>query len=148
MARTINEYLRLIYDRIPSLVGGRIPVDTGSTAITAFSRYDSVEWSGAAVVIKAGAGSLYRLVATNPNTVPVYLKISNSTTATPGTTVPQTRLVIPPAMGAMPGFLSADLSGQPYETYTTGITAWAVTGIADNSSALPASTLSLEVRFV
>lgn len=147
MARTINEYLRLLLDRVPVLSGGRIPVDTGVGG-TAHSIYNEILFTGSAVVIKAGAGNIYRALIFNPNATPVYFKIANATSATPGVTVPQTRLVVPPASGSNPGFVSADLSGQAYEAYTTGITAWAVTGNADSSSTLPASALTVEIRYI
>jgi len=77
--------------------------------------------------VKATAGTLYSVTATNTNAAVRFLKCANNTAAgtTPGTTTPTLRLAIP-AAGA--GFSATLPVGY---AFSTGLTCWIVTGAAD-----------------
>lgn len=83
--------------------------------------------------VKATAGVLYSITATNTNADERYLRCSNATAAntTPGTTTPIIDLAIPGnASGA--GFTFS----LPYGlTFSTALTCWTVTGAADTDVA-------------
>lgn len=94
-------------------------------------------------VIKATAGTVYSVVASNTNAAVRYLKLYNSATVTVGTTVPV--LTIPIPAGAV---MSVPL-GSLGQRFGTGICIGITTGAADNDTgAVAAAEIKVLVSYL
>ena len=102
--------------------------------------YRNTALSSTPVVAKASAGTVYAWNITNPNSVPVYLKVYDSPAPTVGTTTPTLVYSIPANGG-----LILPRTGFPHVVCQNAVTLAAVTGLADNSTAAPATGLFVQV---
>ena len=96
-------------------------------------KYTSVGTTEDEHAVKATAGVLFSITATNTNADERYLRCANATAAntTPGTTTPIVDLAIPGnASGA--GFTTSFPAGF---AFSTALTCWTVTGAADTDVA-------------
>lgn len=94
-------------------------------------------------VVKASAGSLHSITASNINAAIRYLKLYNSTTVTVGTTTPVLTLAIPAG-----GFVNLEF-GTPGMRFTTGICIGLTTGAADNDTgAVAAGEIKVITAFI
>jgi len=96
-----------------------------------------------AVVIKAGAGTLYGVQVYGIGSAPAYLKIYNATSATCGSGTPVKRLMIPAASTAANGAGSNIDFGSAGVDFSTGITYCLTTGITDADTTAPAASTFL-----
>jgi hypothetical protein len=96
-----------------------------------------------AVVIKAGAGTLYGVQLAGIGSAPAYLKIYNATSATCGSGTPVKRLMIPAASTAANGAGSNITFGVAGVNFSTGITYCVTTGIGDSDTTAPAASTFL-----
>ena len=105
------------------------PLMTGATTLS----YLSVGTTEDEHAVKASAGVLYSITATNTNAAVRYLKCENDTTGgtAPGTDTPEFRLAIPAATTGS-GFTTAFPQGG---AFSTAWTCWLVTGAADSDVA-------------
>ncbi len=87
------------------------------------------------ITVKASAGQLYGMVATNTNASARYVKFYNSTTASVGTTTPVLTFVIPGNTVGAGMVLTLPMGA----AFGTGIQAGITTGIADNDTGAPAA---------
>lgn len=117
-----------------------VPGTTGGLSLLSTLHGNNVT----AVVVKASAGQLYAIAATNNSSVYGYLKIYNATSATAGSGTPVDRILIPaPAAGGGGGIVWSVPAGV---AYSTGIT-YCLTGlVADNDTTAPAAS-SFTVTF-
>jgi hypothetical protein len=88
-----------------------------------------------AVVVKSGAGQLYKVRCTNNSAVIAYLKIYDATSATAGSGTPVDTIMIP-ANTSGAGIVDSSDVGTPF---ATGLTFIVTTGIADADTAVPAA---------
>lgn len=88
-----------------------------------------------AVVVKASAGQIGKIVAFNNSATIAYLKIYNATSATCGSGTPVDRILIPASTSGA-GVSIPDAVG---DAYSTGITYCVTTGYADNDTTAPAA---------
>jgi hypothetical protein len=100
------------------------PVTSGGCSI-----FSSVSIAGTAVAVKASAGQIYQINATNVNAAARYLKIFNVAAAsvTVGTTAPTLRIALPPSV-------SVNINFPQGVAFDTAISAAVVTTAADNGS--------------
>jgi hypothetical protein len=135
-------------------ISGNLPAfaatPTVNIGVAAISRYRNTALSATKQEIKAAAGDIYGWNLINPNTVDVYVKFYDSAVGgvTVGTTAPAFTLMVPAASTAGSGLFFQDVLVMPQERFTTGITIACVTGIADNSTAAPATAIHASVRFI
>jgi hypothetical protein len=88
-----------------------------------------------AIVVKSGAGQLYKVRCTNNSAVVAYLKIYDATSATAGSGTPVDTIMIPASTSGA-GIVDSTDVGTPF---TTGLTFIVTTGIADADTAVPAA---------
>lgn len=125
---SINAGTNLIGD--VGISGARV---SGGTTI--FRSIDLDE--GTLEVVKASAGQIYWMQATNTAATPVFMKIYNATSGTIGTGTPVLTFLIPSqgdSNGA--GFVLAIPNGIEF---STGISIGASTGVADSDTGAPAT---------
>jgi hypothetical protein len=91
-----------------------------------------------AVVVKASAGQVYKIRATNNSATIAYIKLYDATSATAGVGTPVDTIMIPAATAGGAGI--ADLYGDIGVPHTTGITFIVTTGIADNDTTAPSAS--------
>lgn len=105
------------------------PLMTGATMLS----YISAGATEDEHAVKASAGVLYSIAATNTNAAVRYLKCENDTAANtaPGTDTPEFRLAIPGATAGA-GFVAQFPQGA---AFSTALTCWLVTGAADSDVA-------------
>lgn len=105
----------------------------GSTGGADALKYTSAGATEDEHAVKATAGVLFSITATNTNAAARYLRCSNATAGntTPGTTTPILDLAIP-GNTAGSGFHVPFPNGV---TFSTALTCWAVTGAADTDVA-------------
>lgn len=86
----------------------------------------------------------------NLNTVTVYVKLYDAAAAsvTIGTTTPVYTLAVPPGDGTNPGIFFQELSNHLQELTANGLTIACVTGLADNSTAAPATAIHASLRYI
>lgn len=117
----------------------------GLTAVTP-TKFRNTSLLSAAVAVKATSGVLSGWNIYNPNASVVFVKFYNKAQGTTvvGTDTPQKVLIVPPN-----GVLFQEVVyGSVQESFATALTIAAVTGIADNNSAAPASGLYVELHYV
>lgn len=90
-----------------------------------------------AIVVKASAGQVYGIRATNNSANIAYVKLYDATSATAGVGTPVDTLMIPAASAGGAGVLDKSDIGWPH---ATGITYIVTTGIADNDTTAPAAS--------
>ncbi len=112
------------------------PVTTGGLSILSTITPNNTT----AVVVKSGAGQLYKVRATNNSGTIAYIKIYNATSATAGSGTPVDRIMIPAATTNGAGIVDTTDIGA---AYSTGITYCLTTGIADNDTGAPAASTYL-----
>ena len=112
---------------------GRVQIDAQSANAADSLKYTSVGSTEDEHAVKATAGVLYSVIATNTNAAVRYFRCANLTAANtaPGTSTPIIDLAIPgAATGA--GFSHTFPVGL---TFSTALTCWLVTGAADSDVA-------------
>lgn len=96
-----------------------------------------------AIVVKASAGQLYKIRATNNSATIAYIKLYDATSATAGSGTPVDTIMIPAnASGA--GIVDTTDIGVPH---STGITYTVTTGIADADTGTPAANAYIVTVF-
>lgn len=108
-------------------VSGTVTANMGTITTPSASVVNSAA-STNGTVVKASAGSLHSITASNINAAIRYLKFYNSTTVTVGTTTPVLTLAIPAG-----GFINLNF-GTPGHRFTTGICLGITTGAADSDT--------------
>lgn len=108
-------------------------IDDDQTGATGLS-YISVGTTEDEHAVKASAGRLFSITATNTNAAVRYLKCENDTAANtaPGTDTPEIRIAIP---GATTGAGFTANFGPAGVAFSNGLTCWLVTGAADSDVA-------------
>ncbi|MCS3690958.1 hypothetical protein ABIF26_006465 [Bradyrhizobium elkanii] len=89
-----------------------------------------------AVVVKSGAGQVYKIRATNNSATIAYIKLYDATSATAGSGTPVDTIMIPAASTGAGIVDTTDLG----VVHSTGITFIVTTGIADNDTTAPAAS--------
>jgi hypothetical protein len=153
--------IALINGSTPSMSAGasstgtlRVALNTDSTVGTitnlgistfATTPFRSAVVLAAPIAVKTSVGRIHGVNIHNPNATAVYLKIFAATVAstTVGTTAVAKTFAIP-ATGNL--LIPAQLIA--LANLSTAITIAAVTGLADNSTAAPASALTVEIDYV
>lgn len=100
--------------------------------------------------IQNSEGSIYGWSIINPNTVDVFVKFYDGKVndVTVGVTTPSLVLLIPAGITGQSGLFFQEANTRPIETFLNGITVAAVTGLADNSTAAPATAIFVDaVRY-
>ena len=116
------------------------PATTGGLSAHSFI----VTTGSVAQAVKASAGQLYSVLATNNSATIAYLKFYNSTTATAGANTPVVRVMIP-ANSTGAGIVMAEDTGI---AFSTGISYTVTGGIADNdTTSCAASTYLVNVFY-
>lgn len=131
--RLMTSQLDTISTAIAAIQAATQLIDDDQTGATPLS-YISVGTSEDKHVVKASAGRLFSITATNTNAAARYLKCENDTSANtaPGTDTPEIRLAIPGATTAA-GFHTN--YGPAGLAFSTALTCWLVTGAADSDVA-------------
>lgn len=108
-------------------------IDDDQTGASGYS-YISVGTTEDEHAVKASAGRLFSITATNTNAAVRYLKCENDTAANtaPGTDTPELRIAIP---GATTGAGFTANFGPAGFAFSNALTCWLVTGAADNDVA-------------
>ncbi len=96
-----------------------------------------------AIVVKSGAGQLYKVRATNNSATIAYIKIYDATSATAGSGTPVDTIMIP-ASSTGAGIVDTTDMGA---VHSTGITYVVTTGIADADTAVPAASTYIVTMF-
>jgi len=96
--------------------------------------------------IKAGGGNIYAVNFINPNTTPVYVKFYDEQAGdvTVGTTAVALTMAVPAGDGVTPGIVAGSIT--PFH-FSNFISFAVVTGLADNSTAAPASDIHVAVTY-
>lgn len=97
------------------------------------------------VIIKASAGQVYKIRATNNSSTIAYIKLYDAATATAGAGTPVDTIMIPAATAGGAGI--ADLYGDIGVAHATGITFIVTTGIADADTTAPAASAYIVTVF-
>jgi hypothetical protein len=114
------------------------PVNLSATTTGGVSRSRTlVPNNTTAVVVKSGAGQLYKIRATNNSGTIAYIKLYDATGATVGTGTPVDTIMIPGNSSGGAGIVDTTDLGV---VHTTGITFIVTTGIADNDTGVPAAS--------
>lgn len=123
-------------------VSGTVTANQGTLATPTANILNSAA-STNGTVVKASAGTLYSITASNNNAAVRYLKLHNSTTVTPGTTA--VALIIP----LPPGVVTSLNLGALGMRFGTGICLSITTGAADNDTgAVAAGEIKVMTSFV
>jgi len=112
---------------------------TDTTSLGAKLVQDTEANSTAADNTTGGAGILYGVEITNPNVAPVYFKLADAATATPGTTAASVVLVCNASSTQNVSFVSG-------LTFSTGFSHWCVTAAAESNTTNP--DLAVTARYV
>lgn len=97
-----------------------------------------------AIVVKASAGQLYKVRATNNSATIAYIKIYDATSATAGSGTPVDTIMIPAATAGGAGVVDTTDIGA---AHATGITFVVTTGIADADTTAPAASAYIVTVF-
>ncbi len=130
---------------IPS-ASGALPVvvsASGSDGSGASPSSAIVPSNTTAVVVQAGATTLYGAQLYGIGSAPAYVKIYNAATATCGSGTPIKRLMIPAASTAANGAGSSIMFGATGLSLSAGLTYCVTTGIADSDTTAPAASTFL-----
>lgn len=90
-----------------------------------------------AIVVKSGAGQLYKIRGTNNSANIAYIKLYDATSATAGSGTPVDTIMIPAASAGGAGVVDSTDVGV---AHATGITYIVTTGIADTDTTAPAAS--------
>lgn len=90
------------------------------------------------VIVKASAGQVYKIRATNNSSTIAYVKLYDAAAATAGSGTPVDTIMIPAASAGGAGI--ADWYGDIGVAHATGITFIVTTGIADADTTAPAAS--------
>ena len=112
---------------------------TDTTSLGAKLVQDAQANGTAADNTTGGAGTLYGVEIINPNASPVYFKLADAATATPGTTAASVVLVCPAASTQNYSFVSG-------LAFSVGFSHWCVTAAAESNTTNPGS--SVTARYV
>jgi hypothetical protein len=131
----LNGRLQRIAQRLTTIISGIaiIPATSGG-----LSRSRTIIPNNTtAIVVKASAGQVYKIRATNNSNVIAYIKLYDAITATAGSGTPIDTIMIPAGNGAGAGITDMTDIGW---VHSTGITYTVTTGIADNDATAPAAS--------
>lgn len=114
-----------------------------------FGRYRNTALSSTDIAIKAGSSGVFGFTFTNVNTTTVYVKFynGNASSVVVGTTVPAAVVAVPAGTALIPITAMLAPGGVPWLYVNTGLVIAAVTGLADNSTAAPATAIYVEVQY-
>ncbi len=114
-----------------------------------FGQYRNTALTATKAVIKASSCNLYGFNLVNSNTVPIYVKFYNGTSAsvTVGTTVPTAVIEIPAGDGTTPGCVVLAPGSISYRFVSMGLVVAAVTGLADASIETPTTPVYCEALY-
>lgn len=97
--------------------------------------------------IKGSAGNLYAINILNTNTHPVYVKVYNLVTATAGSGTPLKVYYCPPGDNTVPGSFTITPDDVALVYASTGLSAVAVQGLADNNAVGPTVGIYFEATY-
>jgi hypothetical protein len=118
--------------------------NVGSLPRGLHSRFRNTALTNTVVTVKSSKGNIYGINIINPNTVPAYVKLFDSSTATLGTTAPVRTIVI----GATSAY-TVENTGAVWEYFqNNSIKAVAVSALADNTITAPTTPLLIEMSYV
>lgn len=131
--RLMTSQLDTISTAIAAIQTATQLIDDDQTGASGYS-YLSVGTTEDEHAVKASAGRLFSITATNTNAAVRYLKCENDTAANtaPGTDTPELRIAIP---GATTGAGFTAHFGPAGFAFSNGLTCWLVTGAADSDVA-------------
>lgn len=96
-----------------------------------------------AIVVKSGAGQLYKIRATNNSATIAYIKLYDATSATAGSGTPVDTIMIPASTSGAGIMDTTDVG----TVHATGITYIVTTGIADADTTAPAASAYVVTMF-
>lgn len=128
----------------------RLSVLDGKLISLTFISYRNTALSATKQEIKAGAATILGWNFININTVTVYVKLYDALAAnvTIGTTTPIFTFAVPASDGTNPGIFFQEVVNFPQHLTTTGLTVACVTGLADSSTAAPATAIHASLRYI
>jgi len=131
--RLMTSQLDTISTAIAAIQTATQLIDDDQTGASGYS-YISVGTTEDEHAVKASAGRLFSITATNTNAAVRYLKCENDTAANtaPGTDTPELRIAIP---GATTGAGFTTSFAPAGWAFSTALTCWLVTGAADSDVA-------------
>lgn len=97
------------------------------------------------IIVKASAGQVYKIRATNNSSTIAYIKLYDAVSATAGSGTPADTIMIPAASAGGAGI--ADWYGDIGAAHATGITFIVTTGIADADTTAPAASAYIVTVF-
>lgn len=114
-----------------------------------FAKYRNTALTSTDVQVKAGQSNLFGFTFVNVNTSPVYVKVYDGLAAnvTVGSTAPVAVIEVPAGDGTTSGVVILAPGTVSYRFVNSGLTIAAVTGLADNSSAAPATAIYAELLY-
>jgi hypothetical protein len=114
-----------------------------------FSSFRTTSLTNTAQQIKASGGTINGINFINKNSTTVYVKFYDSLSAgvTVGTTSINSIIAVPPGSDSIPGNFYIEAQDIPVKVFTTAISCACVTGIADNNTAAPTTSIYAEVDY-
>lgn len=140
----LNGRLQRIAQNITTLIAATLKVALQAATSGGLSRSRTlIPNNTTAIVVKSGAGQLYKIRATNNSATIAYIKLYDATSATAGSGTPVDTIMIPAnASGA--GIVDTTDVGT---VHATGITYTVTTGIADADTGTPAANAYVVTMF-
>lgn len=137
-ASGLNGALKRIAQRLTTLIGSTLAVALQAATSGGLSRSRTIIPNNTtAIVVKASAGQVYKIRATNNSAVIGYIHLYDATSATAGSGTPVDTIMIPASSSGGAGIVDTTDLGV---VHATGITYTVTTGIADADTAAPAAS--------
>lgn len=111
--------------------------------------YRNTALTNTPLAVKTSPGFVMGWNFINVNTATVYVKFYNSTVAntTIGTTAPLLTIAVPGGSASIPGVNFQECGLIPQEVFSTAVSIACVTGLADNSTTAPTTSIHASVRY-
>jgi hypothetical protein len=133
----LNGRLQRIAQNITTMIAATLKVALQAATSGGLSRSRTlIPNNTTAIVVKSGAGQLYKVRATNNSATIAYIKIYDATSATAGSGTPVDTIMIPASTSGAGVVDSTDIG----TVHATGITYIVTTGIADADTTAPAAS--------
>lgn len=140
----LNGRLQRIAQNITTLIAATLKTALQATTSGGLSRSRTlIPNNTTAIVVKSGAGQLYKVRATNNSATIAYIKIYDATSATAGSGTPVDTIMIPASTSGAGIMDTTDVG----TVHATGITYIVTTGIADADTTAPAASAYVVTMF-
>jgi len=140
----LNGRLQRIAQNITTLIAATLKVALQAATSGGLSRSRTlIPNNTTAIVVKSGAGQLYKVRATNNSGTIAYIKIYDATSATAGSGTPVDTIMIPSSTSGTGIVDTTDVGA----VHATGITYIVTTGIGDADSTAPAANAYIVTFF-